>query len=199
MGDIPAEDLSVVPTRAGEPIDLSQFDSVDTVFRGPDGDTIAAEFFATIDGDSVVIEWPEDSVIEEAGRYELTLILESTGGFRETVAPLAIIAQDPALGWHTLDSTRDAWGDAPDDDETLFELLEVAKEAVIEYAPPVVGDLPPVRFRKAQLMQARNLWNSTEVNPAGEAGADGYTIAPHPLDWQITQILRPNRGAGLVG
>src|SRR6187431_100117 len=47
--------------------------------------------------------------------------------------------------WHTVESARDEWPDAPSDygdggDDTLLTLLAVAKEAVIAYAPatPVV-------------------------------------------------------------
>lgn len=200
LGDNPSEDLVIEPARNGQLIDLSNFDDVEVVFRDPSGETVLSSgFLATIDGETVVVEWPAESVLEDPGPYELSLILESSGGFRETVKALRIIVQDPANGWHTLDSARDDWDDAPDGDSTLYDLLDIAREAVTEFAPALEEDeLPPLNYRKAQLMQARNVWNATEVRPSGEVGADGYVIVPKPLDWQIKQILRPRRGVPVV-
>lgn len=200
VGDVPAEDLVVEPARRGEAIDLDPFDTVSVVFRDPAGETIdSSGFLAEIDGQTVVVEWPDESVLDDPGPYELSLILESSGGFRETVSALRIIVQDPADGWHTLDTARDEWGDAPHDDSTLYDLLDVAKDAVTEYAPALGEDaLPPNNYRKAQIMQARNVWNSDEVSPSGDVGMEGFTIRPHPLDWAIKQLLRPRRGVPFV-
>lgn len=108
--------------------------------------------------------------------------------------------------WHTLESARDQWADAPLDDESLSELLEVAKVAVLAYAPALPPTDPediPVSYRVAQLMQARNVWNSGQANPGGGDGFDniGYGLTTkHPLDWQIKQLLRPRSVfGGVVG
>lgn len=207
--------------------------------------------------------------------------------------------------WHTLDSARAEWVDAPLDDTHLSNLLEVAKDAVLAYAPtptylnpdpvtitgddytlalartgvyvngtiiaqrPLVGSIVPgtvpaefvpsgypkfvtpdgvvilefswgsglgdytlttgpwdpiegdprtveviwstsaevqgipVAWRVAQLMQARNVWNSSQASPNGGDGFDsiGYGLTTtHPLDWQIKQLLRPRSVfGGVVG
>ena len=94
--------------------------------------------------------------------------------------------------WHTLESARTEWEDAPLDDEQLEELLEVGKDAVLAYAPVLADpDEPPTRYRVAQLMQARNVWNSSSVSTAGDFDSGSYGLTTHPLDWQIKQILRP--------
>jgi hypothetical protein len=99
--------------------------------------------------------------------------------------------------WHTIDSARDGWVDAPLDDAQLTELLDVAKDAVLAYGAsaeeidPDAPDTIPVKYRKAQLMQATNVWNSSKVSPGGEFDTGSYGLTTHPLDWQIRQILRP--------
>lgn len=108
--------------------------------------------------------------------------------------------------WHTLESARGQWADAPLDDDSLGELLEVAQVAVLAYAPALTPADPediPVSYRSAQLMQARNVWNSGQASPSGGDGFDniGYGLTTtHPLDWQIKQLLRPRSVfGGVVG
>lgn len=119
--------------------------------------------------------------------------------------------------WHTLDSARDEWNDAPADDNRLSVLLTVAYQAVAIYAPkftaedgtvslgyedpitgvitPVTDTTVPVNYREAQLMQARNHWNSVKVDPSnGAIGDDTFIMKPFPLDWVVKQTIRPQRG-----
>lgn len=106
--------------------------------------------------------------------------------------------------WHDLESARDQWIDAPLDDDVLGELLEVAREQVIAYAPTLptpAEDAPlslPVSYRRAQLQQARNLWNAAAVNGDGQTGSGDFVFQPRPLDWHIRQLLRPRKGAPRV-
>jgi hypothetical protein len=106
--------------------------------------------------------------------------------------------------WHTIETARDQWVDAPLDDEDLEELLEVARGAVLAYAPVVADELVeadgyvttipttiPSSYRRAQLMQARNVFNASKAAPGGEFDGSSYGITTHPLDWQIKQLLRP--------
>lgn len=114
----------------------------------------------------------------------------------------------PAYGeprdWYTVESIRtpaegDAsadWADSDDvPDALLNDLLEVARDAVLAFAPALPADYPagrcPARYRLAHLMQTRNLWNAVGVDSSGDFGGDDYTIRPVPLDWIIKQILRP--------
>lgn len=106
--------------------------------------------------------------------------------------------------WHTLESARSEWIDAPLDDDQLNELLEVARDAVLAFAPAldgevvsddgylsVIPDTIPTAYRVAQLMQARNVWNSTKASPTGDFDGGGFSLTTFPLDWQVKQLLRP--------
>lgn len=94
---------------------------------------------------------------------------------------------EPAV-WETADSIPDS---------LLEDLLEVARDAVLEFAPALPDDYPvgkcPAAYRLAHLMQTRNLWNAQEVDTDGGFGGEDYTIRPVPLDWIIKQVLRPKR------
>lgn len=201
-GDIPSEDLVIEPARNGVTIDLTPFTLVEVTLRDPAGVVVESSgFIGTIDEDSVIVEWPTEAVLTDAGVYELVLALTNDlGTVRERLAPLYLVVQEDAGNWHTLDTARAQWDDAPEDDRELYELLHIAQHAVIEYAPVLAEDEPvPLNYVKAQLMQARNVWNSTEVQPSGETGMESFVVRPFPLDWQIKQILRPKRALPWVG
>jgi hypothetical protein len=105
------------------------------------------------------------------------------------------------MAWHTAATARERWPDAARDDNMLNEYLEVAKIQVLAYAPALAeGAEIPVHYRMAQLMQARAIWAATVKNSEGQLDAGGYAIpAPHPLDWSVTQMLRPRTGVPFVG
>ena len=122
--------------------------------------------------------------------------------------------------WHTVASARDQWVDAPYDedggDDTLTELLDVAKEAVLAFAPvltqseddyilvdgiliPNTGEVIPTNYRVGQLMQARNVWNASKASPSsGDFDGTSYGLSSFPLDWQVRQLLRPKRGVPVI-
>jgi hypothetical protein len=121
--------------------------------------------------------------------------------------------------WHTVATARDQWADAPYDedggDDTLTQLLSVAKNAVRAYAPTagdgyvidddgyiVPGDPSsvPDNYVVAQLMQARNVWNSSKASPSSGNfdGGDVYALSSFPLDWQVRQLLRPKQGRPVI-
>jgi hypothetical protein len=107
--------------------------------------------------------------------------------------------------WHTVASARDEWPDAPvdedDGDDLLTSLLAVAQDAVIAYAPAVETPLTdiPDGYRHAQLMQARNVWNSSKAKPSGDFDGGEYGLSSFPLDWQVRQLIRPKRGKPWIG
>lgn len=104
--------------------------------------------------------------------------------------------------WHDIESIRMAWLDAEQiEDSLLGELLEVAQDAVIAYAPvlPQGATDIPTRYRLGQMMQVRNLWAATMVSTSGDLGGETFVITPRPLDWHVRQILRPARGRPRVG
>lgn len=116
-------------------------------------------------------------------------------------------------GFHSLDSARYGWLDAPEQDSILSDLLEVAKVQVLAFAPErpsTPGTLDggdadtdftvPTSYRVAQLMQTRNLWNASKVDPAsGGMGEDSFVVRPFPMDWVVKNIIRPKRGKPVIG
>lgn len=94
--------------------------------------------------------------------------------------------------WHTPESARTQWVDAPLDDEQLQELLDVAKQAVLAYAPAIDDpDDPPTNYRVAQLTQTKNVWNGSYASPSGDLDGGSFGLTTFPLDWQVKQLLRP--------
>lgn len=201
VGDIPAADLVIEPLREEQPVDLTPYDGVEASLWLDGDEVLTPGMLATIDNGLIVVEWPTTTVFDEAGIYELRLTaVNDIEGTRERL-PLVYLVADTDDGWHTLDSARNAWPDAPPYDAWLYELLVVAKQQVLDYAPKLeAGARPPVNYRKAQLMQCRNLWNATKVDPAsGGMGDDSFVIQPFPLDWMVKQVLRPKTGVPVVG
>lgn len=205
VGDIPAEDLVIEPARGGEPIDLAPFEASDTevVLRTFEGDIVPADFLVTFDQDVVVLEWPATSVLETPGLHTLTVTLINDAPAEEAqeqLAPVYLVVQEEN-GWHTLDSARAEWADAePLSDLRLFQLLELARQQVVAYAPTLAEDASvPTNYRQGQLMQARNLLNAAQVDPSGAIGEDTFALRPYPLDWMVKQVLRPQRAVPGVG
>lgn len=201
-GDIPAEPIVVEPARGidQDPIDLTDFTELDTIaqLRNFDGELIDLDFTVTFDEGRILLEWPTDATPFPApGAYQLNITLVGPDA-RERLAPVYYVAQDDSDGWHTLDSVRAEWEDASViPDIRLHALLEVARQQVTAFAPALAaGARPPLNYREAQKLQARNIVN------AGRATGDGegeFTLAPHPLDWHIEQMLRPKNPRRVVG
>ena len=111
-----------------------------------------------------------------------------------------------AASWYSLDTPDEtdrlvaAWSGAPvENAELCGMLLEVAKEQVLAFAPELtVGDPLPVRWVYAQLMQAENLYNAGRAQSDGDAGTEGYSFIPRPLDKTVRSIIRPTSGAADV-
>lgn len=111
--------------------------------------------------------------------------------------------------WYTLEEARDEWSDAPIVDEQLQHLLDVAQSAVLTFAhdrytgqpdadPPVAPVAPTTGMRQAQLLQARNVWNSSAAGASGDLDGGGYGISTFPLDWQVRQLIRPKHGKPVI-
>lgn len=196
IGDVPSVSFGIEPAR-----DLTPFNSVTVQLLDPEGAVVPLIFTGSIVDDEVVIVWPATTPFAVAGVYSLRVTLTNTvTSVRERLAPIRIIVQAED-GWHTVDSAREDWEDAPDSDAAVYDLLELAKDAVLEYAPALAVDAPiPVNYRAGQRGHAENIWNSTRVNPTTGGDGDGsFVMRPFPLDWQIKQILRPKSGTGFVG
>lgn len=194
-GDRPAETLEVTPL-----LDLERYTSATGTVHRPDG-TEAGVATVTLDVDTLDLDLSAIT-FDVAGVWEVRITVTGEAGTRR-VAPVQVVVQDEDTGWHNLDSARRAdWPDAVEmNDITLWRLLETAKGDVLEFAPVLAeGAAIPTRYQAAQLMQARNRWNSALANPAtGDSGLDGFTLTVFPLDWQVKQLLRPTRGVPAHG
>lgn len=190
LGDTPGA-VSVVPASVQ---DWTGLTDADATLTSPTG---AVEVVAAvIAGEVVTISLP---VLEELGVYSLRIVLS---GLSRTVSLAALSIPVEAVvseGWHTLDSARREWQGAPVDDAVLYDLLVSAREQVLAFAPAVVG--VPVRYRQAQVMQARNSWNAHQRNQGSPDayGSEGFVVTVHPLDWHIRQLLRPATAVPVVG
>ena len=99
------------------------------------------------------------------------------------------------------DWARDLWRDAPPDEGVLDLYLIAAEVTVLAYAPHDADGYPlpeDATLKLAIVMQARNLWNSAKASPAGDFDGSGFGLSTMPLDWQIKQLLRPQRGVGAI-
>lgn len=197
VGDIPAGPLTITVTDDdGLAADLSDFTGVTVACTSPLGATVDG-FTGSISGSTVLVAFPDDSPFAASGVYTLQVTLTSDDLWQ--TLPLERMIVQAVDGWVTLDDARAKWRDAPADDDTLFELLEIAKQQVVEFAPTAYDDDGNVittpalmNYRLAQRMQARNLWNANQVDPGnGQIGADTFVIRPFPMDWVVKNIIRP--------
>ncbi len=203
VGDVPAEDLVIDPARGGTAVDLDPFDEVTVTFRGPDGEVIESSgFAASIDTDTVLVEWPDETILDTPGVYELSLTLESTGGLLERLTPIRIVVEEQGTGWYTIDMLREDWPDAPDEDVKVHLLLEEAKSACLAYGNAAELDedgRPPYRWRGAQLSHVRTLWNAGEGDSDGQVGLGGFVVVPKSLEKSTREILRPKTISAVFG
>jgi hypothetical protein len=106
---------------------------------------------------------------------------------------------ESAQGWHDADSAREEWLDAPFEDPQLEALLDVARVQCLTYAPgEFTASFVPPRYRMAQLLQARNLWNASKQDPGGEMGGEGFAVRVFPMDWTVKNLLRPKSGVPVM-
>lgn len=104
------------------------------------------------------------------------------------------------VGWVDYDpeSSVDLWADSiTAGPEKIRELLQNAFESCEIYAPALpAGASIPQRYKDAQVLQARAIWQMQRQGPGDQFGADGISIAIYPLDARIRQMLRPKRVLG---
>lgn len=202
LDDVPAEPLVIEPP---ETIVLAEFTAASAEIIAPDA--VTTDLTATIDDvtDTIVVDLPPTSVFTVEGVHRLRITLTGAPAVQR-LPEVRIVVQDFDSQWHTLDTAREEWSDAGHlGDLTLYELLEVAKNDVTSFAPSLAladgtSKPVPVHYRKAQIMQARNILNSLGVDPAsGDDGDGSFAIRPFPLDWQVKQTLRPKRVPPVVG
>ena len=196
IGDIPA-----VPLVVDLPDDGHTWTGATATMTRPDGTTAAAAS-TTLDLPSLEVEVIPPGPLTLAGVHSVAVTLTDAGAGTSRLPRLRFVVEDEASGWHTIASASEEWADAENIAEpVLFELLDIARGDVLAYASvPAEDEAVPVRYRKGQIMQARNTWNAARVDPAtGGDGEESFIIRPFPLDWAIRQVLRPRTGIPVIG
>lgn len=194
VNDIPAEALVLDPP---ETIVIDDYAGAIAAMIDPAG--VSTSVPASILDGMVVVDLPNDSTLfATAGVHRLRVTLNDPAGYVQRIPDVPLVVQDEADEWHTLDTIRAEWPDAEHiPDVSLWEILEVAKGQVVEFAPAIAAGAPiPIEWKTAQRVQSRNIWNAARVAPDGTTGQDDFVIRPFPLDWHVRQILRPKRAIG---
>ncbi|MDP4333556.1 hypothetical protein Q7F20_09245 [Curtobacterium sp. A7_M15] len=191
VGDSPVH-VTVLPPEMSW--DFALFESTTATLIDPEGvshDGLTASI--TNFQEEVHVTWPKGSLLDKPGLWMLRVDLTTTEGKTEHFPPYGIPVEQED-GWHTIDSLRDEWRDAPLDDAQLFVLMQSAKDQCETFAPALSGPVP-LRYRQAQAMQTRALWNAGHTNQ-DQFGANGLTVTAFPMDWQVKNLLRPQRAVG---
>jgi len=170
---------------------LAAVTSVSASLTAPDGTDVpgVTATLGTPPSTDVTVHLPPDP-FTMGGFHTLTLVMNAPT-FTEVVEPVLLVVQ-AADGWLTLEQARALWPQAPDEDTTLYMLLESAKAACIAFAPVLEeGEVVPVSYRQAQFQQARASWLAMSATTDSRVGDDEFSITVFPLDWNVKQLLRP--------
>lgn len=204
LGDVYATPTPLGIEDDGQTVDITGID-IAALIRSPTTGTTTGTTVDVVDATTgdVVVTPTEPVTLEEPGQWAIEVELTDADTVLH-VAPamLLVLPAEPAGGWATLPYARNEWRDAPADDFALWRLLDIARYQVTVYGPERVaeeiaaGGPVPSRYVKAQLMQARNIWNASKLDPSGMIGAEpgGFAFTPFPLDWQVRQTVRPKTG-----
>lgn len=97
------------------------------------------------------------------------------------------------VGWVDLEALKESWWDSPELAD-LQELLEVAYEVCLAYAPALAAGAPvPKSWKKAQVLHAKHLFARDKAGNRDAVGPDGYTVSTFPLVLESRSLLRPRR------
>lgn len=193
VGDAPARPVDVEFVDDFDELTDAPTEVLTAELRDPQRAIVRALTVARTAGggepDEVAIEWADTPAFTTPGVWS---VLMRAGGDR--LRPLRFVVEQED-GWVSIEQAREDWQDAPSSDAQVFVLLESAKLSCIPYAPALPAGAPvPANYVQAQLMQARNIWNSTKSDPGDMVGADGFAVRVYELDRPIKGLLRPKRG-----
>lgn len=197
--DVPAEpyESTITDDATGAAVPLVAGVVVEAGLQAPDGSYAIPVGPVETDAatDEFTLPWGASSPFTVRGIHYLDV---RVAGQQVDLMPVVV---QQVNGWHTLSSARAEWRDLPSDPAVAFTLLEIAAEQILEFAPALPVDAQPtIAYRKAQLMQARNIWNASAVDPStGDLGEGGFALTPFPLDWMVKQVVRPKRAIPRVG
>lgn len=200
--DIPSIEIEIIPEHDGEPLPATFTYATPDVYA-PDGSKVTvAGFYIKHDDDTDewLFGWPLEAPFTMPGIYTVVPTFHGYGNAITQIDPVLVVVQEHGP-WHSLYTARLGWPGAPVDDAELYQLLEIAKGQVLDYAPErfstALAEIPPA-FRRAQLMQARNIWNATKVDENNGIGGEGFSLTVFPMDWSVKNLIRPKRGVGFV-
>jgi hypothetical protein len=149
----------------------------------------------TFDTSAATAQWPSDPFLTD-GLYPVTVVA-TNGTAHQTFTAESIVAEAPD-GWHTLATARADWTNNLSDVQ-LYTLLRIARVAVESFRPLGEDEAVPLRYRQAQLMQARNVLNASKSDPAQGADGELFVIRPYPLDLFIRELIQPRTAVPAVG
>ena len=159
-----------------------------------DGQTLETD----LQGEALVGSWA-GLTLPAVGSHPVYAVTTLDGRKQRTLLDTLIVVS-PYDDWFNVVTARFEWDGAPEDDGTLYRLLNLAQEQVESYAPPFFGSGVPERFRSAQLVQARNTFNASISNGDGSMDlGGGIVINIRPLDWAVKQMIRPPKALKAVG
>lgn len=203
LGSLWVGDVPLSPTRAdfvdevGNTVQISDYNAWSAIMLSPSLVELG-DLSGTDHGNHLEFTWPEESILEAPGRYQIVVTFTDTLGVTLRAEPFSFVVQE-IDGWLTLELARAQWADAPLDDVFLAQILDAAKLQCIAYAPALAVDaLIPVNYLHAQLMQARALYQSVIANQQDNVGVDGFQVRVFPLDFTIRALLRPKRALGAM-
>lgn len=134
------------------------------------------------------------------GSYPVYIVAALGGRTQRTLVDYLVVV-DPDDPWYNVVTARIDWDGAPESDGTLADLLDSARDQVLAYAPALAaGAAVPTRYKRGQLMQARNTFNASQTNGDQQVDAGGGVyITVRPLDWAVKQVLRPKQAKKRLG
>jgi len=99
------------------------------------------------------------------------------------------------IGWVETDDILEFWSDAPEYEAggVLADLLDVAHELCVAYAPKPTLDPAPARYKLAQIMLTKHLWARKNTGDSSTMGPDGFAMSTYPLVLEARGLLRPKR------
>lgn len=186
-GDIPAGDIVIELDEA-----IGDYTQVAPSFDGTEWPTVAVD----PDDMTITVPWPAATTLA-GGKHKLTLRpereVEGIVLARTTLGSIPVFVQDDD-GWHTLSSARVQWVDAPRD-PTLWELLSISRDRVLTEGPALADDAAiPDRYRLAQLMDAKALWQKNQSTSDDDLNSGSFSVSIYPMDKTIRSVIRPASG-----
>lgn len=119
--------------------DLSVYTSATITLHAPDWAAVGSPIVVPFEGEPAIAFTLPAASLGQPGIHTLVPRLTSPTGSVTLPASEFVVQED--TGWHTLDSARQAWSSAPDDDPQLYRLLETARVQCAAYAPKLTGQV----------------------------------------------------------